>query len=189
MTDFTLSLDEPGGFDVTLIIHHNLIVCRNCRLDGCAPLQPSEAVSHLLRHQRAGHRVRRATIERCAVAAAVLQWREESAGTDFTKQNTVTTLDLDLDDDGYPTESTLEQITNFKAWTRAECVTLLGHISAIWNWPKYFTQEGDEYKLSTGGWSGNESIIEALQGNLMFWMRCWESSRRGGHFVFRLPEE
>ena len=97
-------------------------------------------------------------------------------------------LDLDLED-GYPTEASLEQITQVKAWTRAECVTLFGHIHDIWTFNDYFTREGDEYKLSTGGWSGNESIIGALQGNLMFWMRCWESSRRGGHFVFRLPEE
>jgi len=41
--------------------------------------------------------------------------------------------------------------------------------------------------LSTGGWSGNESIIEAMRGNWFFWSMCWVQSRRGGHYIFELP--
>lgn len=37
---------------------------------------------------------------------------------------------------------------------------------------------------STGGWSGNESIIGAMQKNRMVWNFLWEQSRRGGHYVF-----
>lgn len=46
--------------------------------------------------------------------------------------------------------------------------------------------------LSTGGWSGNEERIDALQrpGRFFgFWGRFWYSSRRGGHFEFRIPVE
>ena len=41
-------------------------------------------------------------------------------------------------------------------------------------------------ELHTGGWSGNEMIIEALQKNLMFWSLCWQKSERGGHYYFDL---
>ena len=98
-------------------------------------------------------------------------------------------MELDLDDDGYPTEDSLAQVAEAKAWTRDECATLLERVRAIWQYADcgYWSQDGDEYKVSTAGWSGNESLISALQDNAMFWMRCWEQSRRGGHFVFKLP--
>lgn len=47
-------------------------------------------------------------------------------------------------------------------------------------------------ELVTGGWSDNEEFIGNLrarpddvrQSRWMFWMVCWESSHRGGLFVF-----
>ena len=41
-------------------------------------------------------------------------------------------------------------------------------------------------ELHTYGWSGNEDIIQALKENRIFWSMCWEESRRGGHYKFRL---
>lgn len=40
----------------------------------------------------------------------------------------------------------------------------------------------------TGGWSPNEDVIEAMHRNTILWMLCWESSHRGGKFVFEHKE-
>jgi hypothetical protein len=97
-----------------------------------------------------------------------------------------------MDDDGYPTDETLERIAAWKFTTRGELHALIDHIRDIWAYADagYFgvTEEHGEpptWKLSTAGWSGNESVIEALQRNTLFWLVCWQSSRRGGHYEFR----
>lgn len=43
------------------------------------------------------------------------------------------------------------------------------------------------WEISTGGWSGNEDVIATLEGT-WWWTICWVSSRRGGHYVFEVPE-
>ena len=88
-----------------------------------------------------------------------------------------------LDRDGYPTEEALNTI---KTWNRGDR-QLFEYIQDLW-WPGEwgFTVDGDEYRLATGGWSGNEDIIGAMQDNFMFWMRCWMESHRGGLYVFRV---
>lgn len=37
----------------------------------------------------------------------------------------------------------------------------------------------------TGGWSANEAVISAMKKNHVMWSLCWESSHRGGLYVFR----
>jgi hypothetical protein len=63
----------------------------------------------------------------------------------------------------------------------------------IWHWPDFWEQHdiypGRVYFMSTGGWSGNESIIDALAKNRLFWLVAWQESRRGGHYRFELPLE
>jgi len=44
------------------------------------------------------------------------------------------------------------------------------------------------YNISTGGWSGNESIIHEMQENSMMWHLNWVQSCRGGHYIFELRE-
>ena len=101
------------------------------------------------------------------------------------------------DDDGYPTDAVLEKITN---WSHTDkFVHLMEFVKDIWwqadwGWQEYNTKDYKNrheitYDISTGGWSGNESIISALQDNRLFWMFCWEQSKRGGHYRFKVLTE
>ena len=101
-----------------------------------------------------------------------------------------------VDDNGYPTDSALEII---RIWHWSKPKELFEFIKSIWWQPDWGWTEGLEhvedaatdkyrYNISTGGWSGNESIIHALQSNIMIWSIYWYQSRRGGHYIFQLRE-
>ena len=86
---------------------------------------------------------------------------------------------------GYPDESELRRIRKWHGdWT-----DLLAFVETLWRYADtgYWVQHGNRYEVSTVGWSGNESIIAALEENLIFWTMCWWSSRRGGHYEFKVP--
>jgi hypothetical protein len=101
------------------------------------------------------------------------------------------------DEDGYPTEAALE-IVSLWHWTEPE--GWFQFIKSIWwaaDWGWNEKDEPHEYKegetvhryyVSTGGWSGNESIIKAMEKNEMMWHWNWVQSRRGGHYIFELRE-
>ena len=93
-----------------------------------------------------------------------------------------------LDEDGYPTEETLEEIRNWKFKDLEEFKDLFDFIKPIWKYSdcEYWDEVDGLYDISTGGWSGNEEIIGAMQKNYIFWWTCWELSMRGGHFKFKL---
>jgi len=101
-----------------------------------------------------------------------------------------------LDEDGYPTDAALDIIS---LWN-ADVDDWFTFIEKLW----YFSSHGwnsaieqDEnnpirqvkrYYISTIGWSGNESIIKAMEQNEVYlWGTTWVSSRRGGHYVFEYP--
>jgi hypothetical protein len=101
-----------------------------------------------------------------------------------------------LDEDGYPTDEALEEIKNWhydKGW-----ISLMEFVKSIWwaaDWG--WREENTEglygittitYYISTGGWSGNESLIYALQENTAFWMMNWFQSQRGGHYIFKVKK-
>jgi hypothetical protein len=66
---------------------------------------------------------------------------------------------------------------------------LLRFVEAQFRWAdRQVRRRGRRWSISTGGWSGNESLIEALQRNHIFWSLCWMKSERGGHFVFEVPK-
>lgn len=102
-----------------------------------------------------------------------------------------------LDEDGYPTEDALELI---ERWHFNDAEGWFVYIRSIWwsaDWGWKEKEEPHEYKentmvhryhVSTGGWSGNESIIRAMQDNHMMWHLNWVQSRRGGHYIFELKE-
>lgn len=88
-------------------------------------------------------------------------------------------------DDGYPDEDELRRI---REWPHEGGFPgLMDFVRERWAYADWgWTVDGETktYRISTGGWSGNESLVEALQENTMFWTLCWESSRRGGHYEF-----
>lgn len=89
----------------------------------------------------------------------------------------------------YPTEEQLEYIKNFDL-VKQGYFNLLDYIYNIWSYPDYYILGENALELHTGGWSGNEDIVYALQENTLFWAMAWMKSERGGHYTFdltRLP--
>jgi len=88
----------------------------------------------------------------------------------------------------YPTS---EQLNKIKKWDILRDVNgLLDYIQLLWQYDDFFILKGKNIKrleLHTGGWSGNEFIIYALQNNEnLFWPLYWEKSIRGGHYYFKI---
>ena len=94
----------------------------------------------------------------------------------------------EFDRDGYPTETTLEAISS---WPHDDFDGLIEFVGEAWKYPEYWERipglNCTRIEASTGGWSGNESLISALHDNVMFWAMCWMSSKRGGHYIFKIP--
>lgn len=45
------------------------------------------------------------------------------------------------------------------------------------------------FRLHTWGWSGNESLIGAMQRNVLLWVFTWVESRVGGHYIFEFRRD
>lgn len=90
-----------------------------------------------------------------------------------------------FDKDGYPTEETLQFIENYQDAYNME--QLIKFIINAWHWLDYVKWEPPLLELHTGGWSGNEMIISALEkSNSLFWSFYWQKSERGGHYYFNV---
>jgi hypothetical protein len=91
-----------------------------------------------------------------------------------------------FDHDGYPTCETLNTIAKWD-WQKYGWLALVDYVEEAWH-PCGFVARGRKYlTLVTGGWSGNESIIGALE--MSFCFPCfWEASYRGGKHVYNLAE-
>jgi len=97
-----------------------------------------------------------------------------------------------LDSDGYPTDAALDVI---RLWHWDDARGWFKFIESIWSvygrWIECGWRNSDfdtAYDVATGGWSGNESIIRAMQDNHMMWLLSWYQSTRGGHYIFVLKE-
>lgn len=92
-----------------------------------------------------------------------------------------------IDGDGYPTDTALDRISTFtgSAEEMANYVGSLMHNGAaqLEDFVDDFQRPGKRLTLVTGGWSGCESVISALQGT-MFHFLGWESSFRGGKHTY-----
>ncbi len=102
------------------------------------------------------------------------------------------------DQEGYPHNFELERI---RGWDLKKdgVEGLLDLIEECWHWPEFgFVKKSGfthflkkkcwKVECHTGGWSGNEDIIRALQEIDMFWLFYWVKSERGGHFYFEIPK-
>lgn len=98
-----------------------------------------------------------------------------------------------FDEHGYPTDETLETI---KLWdvVNGNVYELMNFVKRCWKYQDWGWHQNkitngidkghDRLSISTGGWSGNEALIDALEQNEMFMALYWESSTRGGHYTY-----
>lgn len=121
--------------------------------------------------------------QRIKIAATTARIKQLLAREDFQR----------FDADGYPSEEARWIIEN---WTyELPTIELFDFIRSLWylrsfGWHEFTNENGkQEYNLSTAGWSGNESIIHALEKNWLVWDTTWEQSRRGGHYIFEVDKD
>jgi hypothetical protein len=82
---------------------------------------------------------------------------------------------------GYPTEHTLQCIKN---WDWQDPLGALEYMREAWYWQHMVDVEGNKWIFRTGGWSGNEELISAIEDNYLLYNMVWVSSDRGGKYVF-----
>lgn len=92
-----------------------------------------------------------------------------------------------FDRNGYPTEDTLRMIREWEGdWT-----DMFEFLRAIWKYPERWSiamvEDEQCYRFSTGGWSGNEELVSALEQNFFAMSLFWVSSHRGGLYYFAVP--
>lgn len=92
-----------------------------------------------------------------------------------------------FDQDGYPTKVILGQISIWPLDSKDKVIELYELLKVLFKHYGSVERVGNFMQITTGGWSGNESVIDALQENVIFWTLYWESSHRGGMHVFRYP--
>ena len=100
---------------------------------------------------------------------------------------------MNSDTNDYPTDEELETIKNWD-FNKKSVLDFLAFIHSCWHWADGPGWHGYHLtgknvlrlELHTGGWSGNESIINVMQDNFIFWVMCWEKSIKGGHYYFRI---
>jgi hypothetical protein len=76
------------------------------------------------------------------------------------------------------------QLEKIRKWPFDDSDACFRYMQSLWRWPEYLEIKRKYIYLSTGGWSGHEEAVGALQTNMMLWMMVWYSSRRGGHYIF-----
>ena len=86
----------------------------------------------------------------------------------------------------YPSDEILSRI---RSWGTEDWHGLLVLMDD--NWPEYGCVRrptATRWEFVTGGWSGCEELIAALQENWIAWTMLWESSHRGGLTVLIEPD-
>lgn len=87
----------------------------------------------------------------------------------------------------YPTEEELETI---EKWDCNDFLGLLAFVHSLWWAPDWGWSRTDNiFQISTGGWSGNEDIINAMSSNFIWWSMFFRNMRAGGHYIFCKSED
>ena len=91
-----------------------------------------------------------------------------------------------MDANGYPTDEELEKVKTWHINGQSDYLDLMHYVEELWYYksPYFEEEEGGKFTLITGGWSGNEQVIRALEDNIPFWVFYWEMSERGGYHEF-----
>lgn len=90
-----------------------------------------------------------------------------------------------MNSDAYPSEAVKTKIED---WPTRNNAGLARYIVEVWHPMGYAKYANGQLRLMTGGWSGNEQLVDALKNNVFFWAACWVKSERGGLFVFKIPK-
>lgn len=107
--------------------------------------------------------------------------------------------DPDFDEQGYPTDAALDRIATWIIGTLHDLEDAMDFAGRLWYYPNAWQKEVGwldpedggrpclRYVFSTGGWSGNESVVGAIEKNALLQMLGAWSWRRGGHYEYRFP--
>ena len=85
-------------------------------------------------------------------------------------------------DAGYPTSEELQTLT---LWPASDFLGPLEYMLDRWRWEDHISNTDDTYFVHTGGWSGHEEMLDALEKNFGWWKKHWYSIMRGGLYVFK----
>jgi hypothetical protein len=102
-----------------------------------------------------------------------------------------------FDASGYPSEDTLHTI---RTWPADDAASCLEYVRRAWS--DYGSvrdtlsigersvlgaDRGRFLRFATGGWSGNEDLIGALDANVAVSARTWRMTARGGVHIYEVP--
>ena len=101
-----------------------------------------------------------------------------------------------MDTNGYPTDEELDTIEKWD-FRKNGIEEFLSYIRDNWEYADigyYDLKKSEDGKiwnleLHTGGWSGNECMIDSINNNFVFWAITWRKSELGGHYYFEIKPE
>ena len=97
-----------------------------------------------------------------------------------------------FDRDGYPTDETLDAITNWPSNTKDEVNQVIPFIASAWHYPEMAKETRPGlWVFATGGWSGNEDLIHSLRQHRYAGLTlAWNSLHLpGGLHVYALTKD
>ena len=91
------------------------------------------------------------------------------------------------DEHGYPTDEAIDLIESFDIIKEGQSSFWDLIEECWWMAERQMERKENEIVLHTGGWSGNEEIIQAMKNSKYFlWGVFWVQSKRGGHYWFEI---